>query len=250
MMDFSICLDTFFQGLPLEERIDQAAACGASAVEFLSWRDKDLNGIVRGKETSGVHVAAFNGLGGKSPSTPSAASTAIDELHGAIEIARQIGSAALLVPGGWVERDLARDQQLDTLRHVLASAAETALDAHVLLLLQAGGAGPEGAEPLLRTPDEARSVIDALDLRNVRMLFDIGGPCIASGQVGAAIEASIDRIGHFHVVAPPDQGADPVDLGEVFRLIRSLGYTGYVGLAFRPEGDSAEAVSKTLDLAH
>jgi hydroxypyruvate isomerase len=251
-MDFSVCVEMIFDALPLEERIAQAGACGAAAVEFWTWRDKDLDAIARAKETAGVNISAFGGLSGKSPSDPSAVGSAVDELRHSVEAARQIGSTGLIVYGGQEQPELPREQQLESLKGVLAATAEAADQAHVMLLLEPRNARVDFPGELLTSTDEALKIVTDLDLPNVKLLFDIYHQYVTEGSVHAAIETNIDRIGHFHMADAPgrgEPGTGALDFGEVFRLIDSLGYEGYMGLEFRPSGDPAKAVRKTIELA-
>jgi len=250
MIRFSVCLETIFNDLPLGDRITRAAACGASAVEFWSWRDKDLDGIARSKETEGVDVAAFAAVNGTLPDIRSAPPT-VGRLGAAIETARQIGSRGLIVFAGQEREGVPRQEQLDLLAATLAAAAPEAAKSHITLLLEPLNARTDHPGTLLSTTADAAGVIEKAGQPNVKMLFDIYEQYVTEGSVLHSIESRIGRIGHFHLADVPgrgEPGTGALDLAGILKLIESLGYEGYVGLEFRPTGDHASAVRNVMEL--
>jgi len=252
MIRFSVCLETIFNALPLAERIEQAAACGVAAIEFWQWKDKDLDVIARGKEAAGVDVAALGGLEQAIPNDPATADAATAELLESVATARQIGAKGVIVHTGQALKDLGRDVQFETVAQVIDAAADEAGRAHADLLLEPRNARTDFPGTLLSSTAEALTIIDRIDRPNVKLLFDVYHQFITEGSVLHLIEAHIDRIGHFHVADVPgrgEPGTGALEYKEIFGLIDSLGYTGYVGLEFNPSGDHAEAVKNTLNLS-
>ena len=251
MIKFSVCVETIFNALPLAERIEQAAACGATAVEFWEWQDKDLDVIARAKEAAGVDVAAFGGVSDNLLNDPSARDATVKELLASVEAARQIGSTGLILHPGQQLEHVSREEQLENVAEVMAVAAPAADEAHVTLLLEPRNARIDFPGALLSATADALAVIDRVDRPNVRMLFDIYHQYITEGSVLHSIEANIDKIGHFHVADVPgrgEPGTGALDFEEMFKLIDSLEYQGYIGLEFKPSGDHAKAVKGVLDL--
>jgi hydroxypyruvate isomerase len=251
MIRFSVCVEMIFDTLPLEERIERAAACGAAAIELWEWKEKDLDVIARAKEKAGVDVSAIGGMGKKLPNDPAAADTAIEELGFATETARQIGATALIIHAGRELGDVPRGKQLETLTRVLTKAAPAANQAHVDLLLEPRNARVDFPGTLLTGTDEALSIVQAVDQPNVKLLFDIYHQYVTEGSVLDSIQRHIDWIGHFHVADAPGRGkpgTGAINFAEVFELIESLDFDGYVGLEFRPTGDPARAVKEVLSL--
>jgi hydroxypyruvate isomerase len=252
VVQFSVSLEMVFNDLPLDKGIEQAAACGAAAVEFWQWKDKDLDAITRAKEAAGVAIAGFHGLSGQAPNDPAARQDCADALLESIETARQVGAGALTVHAGGELDGLPRAKQLDALAAVLSQAAEPADGAHVMLLLEPRNARKDFPGTLLTSTDDALDVVRRVNRPNVKMLFDIYHQYITEGSVLDNIESNIADIGHFHVADVPgrgEPGTGELDFKEVFRVIGSLDYRGYVGLEFHPSGDHAAAVKSTIDLA-
>lgn len=250
MIRFSVCLETIFNDLPLGDGIAKAAACGASAVEFWSWRDKDLDGITRAKEVEGVDIAAFAAVNGTSPDIRTATPT-VNQFGSAIEAARQIGARGLIVFAGLEREGIPRQEQLDRLAATMADAAPEAAKSHITLLLEPLNARTDHPGTLLSATADAAGVIEKAGQPNVKMLFDIYEQYVTEGSVLHSIESHIGRIGHFHLADVPgrgEPGTGALDFTEMLKLIESLDYDGYVGLEFRPSGDHASAVKSVMEL--
>ena len=252
MIRFSVCIETIFAALPIGERFELAAGCGATAVEFRSARDKDLDEIARAKEASGVDIAAFLGLDDNLPNDPATADEAAAELLASIGAAREIGATGLVIKAGREIEGVPRKEQIETLTRMIKMAAPAAQKAHVTLLLEPVNARIDHPGALLTTTPETLEIIDAAGEPNVKMLFDIYHQYVTEGTVLDSIESYIDRIGHFHLADVPgrgEPGTGAVDFGELFGLIDSLRYEGLVGLKFSPTADHADAVTRVIELS-
>jgi len=251
MIQFSICLETIFNTLPLTERIEQAAACGASAVEFWDWRDKDLDEVARVKESAGVDVAAFAASLSRPPNDPAALDSVAAEVLESIEAARGIGAGALIFVAEREIESVPREEQLAALATVLKVAAPAAQKARVSLLLEPLNRVTDHPEALLSRTADTLAVIEQVGEPNVKMLFDVYHQYTTEGTVLNTIEAHADRIGHFHLADVPgrgEPGTGALDWKEILKLIESLDYTGYVGLEFVPSADHADAVRSVMEL--
>ena len=252
MIRFSVCLETIFAALPMSERFQQAAACGAAAVEFWSQKDKSLDDIARAKEVSGVDIAAFAGLDDNLPNDPASTDQAAAELLASIEAAREIGATGLIIRAEREIEGVSREDQMSALTRMLEMAAPAAQKAHVMLLLEPVNTRIDHPGALLSTTSDTVGIVDRIDKPNVRMLFNIYHQYVTEGTVLDSIESYIDRIGHFHLADVPgrgEPGTGAVDFGELFNLIDSLGYKGLVGLEFFPSADHADAVTHAIGLA-
>ncbi len=251
MIRFSVCLETIFNALPMSERIGKAAACGATAVEFWSRKDKDLDEITRAKEASGVDIAAFVALDDNLPNDPASADETAAEMLASIEAAREIGATGLIVRAEHEIEGVPREQQTDALTRMLEMAAPAAQKAHVTLLLEPVNTRIDHPGALLSSTPDTLEIVDNIGKPNVKMLFNIYHQYVTEGTVLDSIESHIDRIGHFHLADVPgrgEPGTGAVDFDELFNLIGSLGYKGLVGLEFFPSADHADAVTRVIEL--
>lgn len=129
---------------------------------------------------------------------------------------------------------------LDNLSHVASAVAE--IGGTVLIEPVSGAAG----YPLL-TADDAVSVITALAERgttNVGLLADLYHLHVNGDDVASAIDRHADRIAHVQIADAPgrnEPGTGELDLGGYLDRIYDGGYTGWVGLEYKPSGASADS---------
>ena len=72
------------------------------------------------------------------------------------------------------------------------------------------------------------------------------------GNLIDTITRNIDLIAHFHVADVPgrhEPGTGEINYPNVFRAIDRTGYSGYVGLEFKPLTSSKEALRKVMKMA-
>jgi hydroxypyruvate isomerase len=253
MVRISVCVETVFPSLALAEQVDQAAACGAAAVEFGHWQDMDLDTVARAKEAAGVDVATLGALRDAPANDPARSDDAVAEALAGLEAARQIGAKGLVVHAGRTIDRVGEAEQFGSVARVLSAVAVPAAAANVMLLLEPRNARKDCPGSVLTRTEDAMAILDEVGEPNVKMLFDVYHQYITEGSVLTTIESHIERIGHVHVADVPgrgEPGTGALDFGEIFKLIDSLEYGGYVGLEFHPSGDPAEAVRKTIDLTH
>ena len=83
------------------------------------------------------------------------------------------------------------------------------------------------------------------------LLYDIYHQQITEGNLIDTITANIDKIQHFHVADVPgrhEPGTGEINYKNVFKSISELGYDGFVGLEYWPEGRDDESLKMLLDM--
>lgn len=102
--------------------------------------------------------------------------------------------------------------------------------------------------------EEAADIQDRVGADNLKIMFDVYHVGRTQGDVLTRLEAHIDRIGHVQIAGVPAR-QEP-DRGEiayraVFEALERLGYDGWVGAEYKPEGDTDEGLAwrRTLGVA-
>ena len=90
---------------------------------------------------------------------------------------------------------------------------------------------------MLTTPDQALAVIADVDDRGLGMLYDVYHAQNSQGRIAETLESAMSEIAHVQIAGVPDRN-EP-DTGEVnypyvFDLLDAHGYSGWVGLEYRP----------------
>jgi hydroxypyruvate isomerase len=92
---------------------------------------------------------------------------------------------------------------------------------------------------------EAVSLIEELQLPNLKLQFDVYHVARAEGDVLAKLDRYRSHIGNIQIASVPAR-AEP-DEGEIaypviFAAVEKLKYAGWVGCEYRPRGDTDEGL--------
>ncbi len=239
MTRFSANLGFLWTELPLPDAVRAAADAGFDAVECHWPYDTKPADLRRALMDTGLPLLGLNTVRGKAgenglaalPGREADARAAIDQ---AISYAADTGCHAVHVMAGFSGGPKARDTFLSN----LAYASEKALRQSVKILIEP--LNPYDAPGyFLTSTDQARDVIAALSLPNVKLMFDCYHVQISEGDVSRRLTALMPIIGHIQIAAVPDRGAP--DHGElhyphVFTHLTHLGYDRPLGAEYKPGG--------------
>ncbi len=98
---------------------------------------------------------------------------------------------------------------------------------------------------VLNSFDTAASLIRKLARPNVKLQFDIYHRQIIHGDVIRGLETMMPIIGHIQTAAVParhEPGTGELDDARIFRVLDELGYDGFVGAEYRPEGNTLDGL--------
>ncbi|MEU2595989.1 TIM barrel protein [Streptomyces hirsutus] len=260
---FDVNLSILFTELPLLERPAAAAAAGFTAVElWWPWADSptparsELDGLRKAVENAGVRLTGLNFYAGRLPGPDRGALSLPGEeserfrahVDVAADFAGSLGCTALnALYGNRVEGvDPAEQDALALENLVLAAGAADRIGA--VLLIEALNRPESPRYPLVSAP-AAVEVVDrvnaATGLGNARFLMDLYHLAMNGEDLPAVIERYASLTGHVQIADSPGRGAPGtgvLPLEDLLGRLRTAGYTGWVGLEYKP-GDrpSAEA---------
>jgi hydroxypyruvate isomerase len=152
----------------------------------------------------------------------------------------RLNALAGIAPEG-VPRERLRETLIENLRHAAAK-----LKAAGLTLL---------TEPVnrrtipgffLNTSREAIEVIDAVGAPNLLLQYDIFHMQIAEGDLASTIERLLARIGHMQLADVPgrhEPGTGEINFDFLLAHIDRLGYTGWIGCEYNPQGDTVQGLA-------
>ncbi|XP_029767465.1 putative hydroxypyruvate isomerase [Terrapene carolina triunguis] len=98
----------------------------------------------------------------------------------------------------------------------------------------------------LTTPHQAAAILEKVGRPNLRLQLDIFHCQIMDGNLTQNLKMYFPLIGHIQIGQVPGRH-EPDSPGEVnfpylFQLLESLGYEGYVGCEYTPQGDTLEGL--------
>ena len=242
MPRFAANLTMMFNEREFLDRFAAAADAGLNAVEFLFPYDHAPDVIADRLQRNRLTQALSNlppgdwaaGERGMA-ALPGRKAEFRDSMQTALRYAEATGAARLHVMGGLADRSdpAAVAAYRDALTFACATAAKQQID---IVIEPINGRDMPGY--FLNNFDFAASLIRELELPNLKLQYDIYHRQILHGDVTKSLEALMPMIGHVQIAAVPlrhEPFSGELDDGRVLSRLDSLGYTGYVGLEYRPQ---------------
>jgi len=247
---FAANLSMMFNERPFLERFAAASQSGFTAVEYLFPYDHPAELVGETLRAAGLEQALFNlppGDWSKGERGMAALPERKAEFRASVETAvrygRAIGTPLLHLMAGIADprSQAAQAAYLDALKF----AADAAAAAGIGVVIE-----PINSRDMpgyfLNDFERAAEIITQVDRRNVGLQFDIYHRQVMRGDVTTALKAFMPLIRHVQVASVPDRhepGTGELDDFRVLRLLDELGYHGYVGCEYRPEGDTLSGLS-------
>jgi hydroxypyruvate isomerase len=255
---FAVNCSIIFTELPLLERPQAAADAGFSAVEFwwpfatASATAKEVDDFITSLTDANVRLTGLNFFAGDMAagdrgilSAPHRGAEFDDNAAVVTSIATRTGCRVFNALYGNRLDGVQPDEQDSVARERLASLAQFTDTTHSLVVLEPLSA--VATYPLVLAAD-ALHVIDQLQrdgaTTSVALLADLYHLAVNGDDVSKVIATNGSRIGHVQIADDPGRnepgtGALPIDrwLSE----LGTAGYTGQVGLEYRPSTTSNES---------
>ena len=257
-LPYEVNCSILFTELPLLERPAAAKAAGFDAVEFW-WPfaqavpgDVEVDAFVRAVEDAGVRLAGLNFFAGDMPagdrglvSWPARARELRDNVPVVVEIGERLGCTAFnALYGNRVDGVPAKVQD-DLAAEQLAHAA--------LAVARIGGTvlvePVSGADRYpLRTAADVLAVIDRVQEEsgadNLGLLADLYHLAVNGDDVDKVIADHAARVAHIQIADAPgrnEPGTGELPLMRQLADLESAGYTGWVGLEYKPATTTTES---------
>lgn len=255
---YHVNLSILFAELPVLERPASAAAAGFAGVEFW-WpfdvavpADSEVDAFVRAVQDAGVRLVGLNFFAGDMPggdrglvSWPARSSEFRDNVDVTIGVGQRLGCSAFNVLYGNRVDDVADEAQDVLAVKNLALAARAAARIGGVVLLESVSGAPRYP---LKLAADAVAVLDRVQretgVDNLRFLADLYHLAVNGDDLDKVIGAYADRIGHVQIADVPgrnEPGTGTLDIEGYLDKLEAAGYSGSVGLEYKPSGASADS---------
>lgn len=254
-MQFSLCLEMIYSGLPFIERMAEASKLGYRAIEFWDWRDKDISAIATQAEHLGINIAAMSGNRRNSLLHPAKLPALMAEMDEVIDVALRLrcrhimmltnvlnadGSAAVTAP------DNDPDSSICECLHALTRKVE---GRDLLLLLEPLNTVLDHRGCYLDSSTAGVRIVREVNHPKLKLLYDIYHMSTMGEDVVVEIGRKLPWIGYFHAADVPgrhEPGSGAVPWRAIGDLLDSKGYSGFVGMEFSPAGADEAAIRRSL----
>jgi len=272
-MKVSLCVEPFFPGKTLLDKVREVKKYGFSVIEFWLWDygfdgkkfyqgERDIDTLSQLVQRGDIEILSFLinspriDIGGSLVDKQDR-ERFLSRMEKALSIARKIKCKKLIALSGNYQQGLSvkeqRQNMIDTLREAIRSLKEE----KVTLLVEPLNSWVDFKDYFLDSSRMGCEIVRALNTPYVKLLYDIYHMQIMEGNIIETISKNTDIIGHLHSASVP--GRHELDRGElnyknIMQEIDTLGYTGAFGLEYFPALPSAESlksmarfVQQTLD---
>ena len=251
MPNLAANLSLLFPQLEFRRRFAAAAAAGFRAVEYqfpYAWGAHEIAACAREAK---VEVVLHNLPAGDLAKgergiacLPGREAEFREGVGRAIEYARAAGCPRLNCLAGLTPAGARREPYFETLVDNVRYAAAALREAGMQLMLEACNRRTVPGF-FIATSREAIEVLDAAGADNAWLQYDIFHMQIMEGDLAATIERLLPRIGHMQLADVPQRhepGSGEINFGYLLAYIDRIGYHGWIGCEYNPEGDTLEGL--------
>ena len=247
MTRFSPCLEWLFaeNGNSFPERIWAAEAAGFSEIEFWGTTDKQLDEVEVAIYESGVKVVAFVSEPRGHLVDPSTHREFLSGIARSSRIAERLGARNLIVVTGDRLPGIDRANQMSAICTALTLAAPIAAATGLGLLLEPLNTRLDHPGYFLDSTLEGLQVVRLVAQPNVLLLYDIYHSVTMGEDPGDVLKHASGLVGHVHIADVPgrhEPGSGVIDWPRQLAVLASIGYSGPIGLEYRPTTDTESSL--------
>ena len=252
MPRFSANLTMLWSERPVIERFRAAAEAGFRRVEILFVHELDAAQVERTLRELGLELVLFDPRPGDWAkgergllSLPGRETEFLETVREAISAARRFGTRRLNALAGIPPAGVSRDEARRTAVANLRAAAPLVAKAGMTLLVEAINT-VDMPGYFAATADMAADLVLAADSPNVRLQLDQYHVGMMGDDPRAVLRRYFPLVGHVQIADVPGRhqpGTGQQPIPAFLRDLDDLGYTGSVGLEYRPQGPTDESLT-------
>ena len=248
MTRYSACIEWLFQkeSPNFPDRIRAAKAAGLDAVEFWQWSNKDLDAVKAALDETGLPLAGILAEPITRLTDPELHPVFLDGVRTSLMAALKLGAPVMIAQAGDDRPGVPREAQHAALVKVLGEAADLLKGSGVVLALEPLNDRVDHPGYYLTSTMEGLDIIDEVDRPEIRLLYDIYHSAMMGEHIEDALEGRLDRVVHVHLADTQgrgEPGSGNMDWQARLDWLAEHGYTGLVGLEYRPTGSTLESLS-------
>ena len=251
MSSLSACIEWQFTeaGGGLPERIHAANNAGFEHVEFHLWRDKDMAGVARALDETGISLTGFCVDPRRSIVDPAEHEDMLQAVRDTLAEAQRVGSPPLIVASGFRVEGMSEEDHFANAVAVLKRAAALAEEAGVVLVLEPLNMQLFATMYLVSTP-LALDIIEAVDSPNLKLLYDVHHSAVMGEDPKQVLAGRVHLVAHVQVAGTPgrnEPGTGNLDWKQIMSDLDELGYRGPIGLEYMPTMPMDQSVAAAKD---
>ncbi len=253
-MNISICIDIMYPGLSFAEKAAAVRAAGFDTIEFWGWAGRDLCEVSRVTKELDMKISCMcvdSADGQLQQKMGHCLLNAADPddfckmLKESIAVAEKLGVRELIATVGENIEGVSYAEQLARVDATLKTAKPILEAAKVILLVEPIN---RQERPAYLTPN-AKTVVDIVrraDSSYIRVLYDIYHQAMERDFYLPELLEALPYIGHLHIEDVPgrhEPGTGTAGYGDVFRALRQVDCSCWLGMEFIPQLSEQKALA-------
>ena len=252
MPRFSANLGFLFPELPFEERFAAAAALGFAGVEYATPYGHEKEKLCRLLRDHGLLQVLINSPAGPREDggrglacQPGRSGEFRDSIELALDYAEALECPRIHLLAGVAPADADFDSLQATYMENLRFAARAGAERGVKMLIE-GINRNDAPGYFLDRPSLARRMLEEIAVPNLFLQFDVYHAQMTEGNLAETIEAALPLIEHIQIADVPGRhqpGSGEINFPFLFHRLDDLGYQGWVGCEFHPDGSTVGSLA-------
>lgn len=252
MKKFCANLSLLFTEVPLLQRFAEAKKAGFSAVEIQFPYEVKLDELLKAKQESGLQVVLINVpagdlmTGGEGlASVPDKQTEFAAALDLCVEYAEALEVEVVNVLPGRCMDEKRLPQYRQTLAKSLALAADKLAKINVRCSFEAINT-QDMPGFVIHSSQQMQEILELVSHDNLYMQYDIYHMAMMDEDLPATLKACATKIAHLQFADVPgrgEPGSGELNLQNLFDIVITAGYQGWLGAEYRPTGQTSQSLS-------
>jgi hydroxypyruvate isomerase len=251
MLKFAANLTMLYSDSPFLDRFERAKASGFRYVEYLFPYEHDISTLASALQKNDLIQVLFNlpaGDWGAGDRGVAAFPDRIDEfrrgLVTAIQVAKELRVHQLNCLVGKRDAQIPLEDQKRVMIENIRYAAQMLERERITLMVEM--LNPfDVPDFMISSPKAAFALQDAVALPNVKVQYDVYHAQRSEGELASTFQKNLARIAHVQIADSPGRhqpGTGEINYRFLFSFMDKIGYAGYIGLEYFPEGTTEESL--------
>jgi hydroxypyruvate isomerase len=247
----------FPRSMPHDERIELIAAQGLKAFSFWGIGGKNADAMVAAQKRTGLQCGSITGNGktgwGNGLTKTGFEQAFLDDIAEHCEVARKFGTQNLITFVGAVQKEIPWETQYRQIISGLRKAGDLAEKQNVYIVLEP--LNPvESPQMSVLTAREGFKVIQEVDHPRVKLDFDMYHLQLGEGNLINNLKTGLEKgwirfVEIGDVPGRKEPGTGEVNYPNIFKVLRQVGYAGFVGLEHGSSSTPEHAIQTVKKVA-
>jgi hydroxypyruvate isomerase len=228
-------------------RIRAAAAAGLDRVEFHMWSPVGMDAVEAALKETGVRVLSLTVGPRVGCVDRSKEAHVLDAVDRTMAMCQRLGAKDMVIAGGPALAGASAAEQHDNMVYLLRRAAPRVQAAGMRLLLEPLNTRIDHVGFFMGSAIEGLEIVEAVGSPAVRLMYDAYHAEVM-GEDHHRILRRAHLIGHVQVAdtnGRHEPGTGTIDWTAWLPALKSAGYTGDIGLEYRPSTTTLESLART-----